>query len=148
MQSKFIYGLRGFGRLILRCEGGAGLVDDFSEMPVSLRFFAGGDQSVRGYGYKTLGPIDEDGKVIGGRHLLIMSIEYEQRLTERWGVALFYDIGNAINTPSDPLKEGAGLGIRWRSPVGSIRLDMASPLATLDTPHPLWRLHLSIGPDL
>lgn len=100
---------------------------------------------MRGYAYNTLGPTDKNGNVIGGKHLLIGSIEYEQRLIKKWSVAGFYDLGNAINTLSDHFKEGAGFGVRWGSPVGSIRVDLASTLSKSGNP---WRIHLSLGPDL
>ncbi len=145
LHPKFIYGLGGFGRIILRGEGGTILIDNFSELPASHRFFAGGDQSVRGYKYKDLGPVDENGDVIGGKHILVGSIEYEQRLFEKWSAAIFYDVGNAINSLSDPYKEGAGFGIRWISPVGLFRLDLAFALSRPGDP---LRLHLTIGPDL
>jgi translocation and assembly module TamA len=145
LQPKFIYGVGGFGRFILRGEGGTTLVDDFSGLAASQRFFAGGDQSVRGYDYKTLGPTDENGDVTGGEHLLVGSIEYEQRIYKNWSAAIFYDVGNAIHKLSDPYKEGAGFGIRWLSPVGPIRVDLAFALSKPGDP---LRLHLSIGPDL
>lgn len=144
-QTKAIYSLADFGRVIGRVEVGATHIEEFGRLPVSLRFFAGGDLSVRGYDYNSLGPRNAEGTVTGGKHLLVGSLEYEQRITGDWSAAVFYDAGNAMNDFNEPLKKGAGLGLRWRSPVGQIRLDVASPLTDPDNK---LRLHLYIGPDL
>ena len=110
-----------------------------------MRFFAGGAQSVRGYSYRSLGPVDESGKVVGGRNLLVGSIEFEHSFTSQWGVAVFYDAGNAIDDFNDELAKGTGFGFRWKSPVGPIRLDFASALSLDGNP---WRIHVNIGPDI
>ncbi len=144
-QIKLIRGTTPRGRLILRGEGGTTSVDEFLKLPASQRFFAGGDLSVRGYAYKSLGPEDDEGNVIGGRHYLAGSIEYEHTIKGNWSAAVFFDMGNAINSLSDPLKQGAGFGIRWKSPVGPIRVDLAFPLSESDDS---WRIHLNVGPDL
>lgn len=145
LRTKYIYAFSDFGRLITRVDAGATQLADTSELPASLRFFAGGDASVRGYRYNTLGPTDADGNVVGGRHLLVGSVEYEQHIVGNWAAAIFYDKGNALNDFAEPLKEGAGIGIRWRSPIGQIRVDVASGI---NDPDAHWRLHLTIGPDL
>ncbi|MCP3688551.1 MAG: outer membrane protein assembly factor [Gammaproteobacteria bacterium] len=142
---KFITSLNSYNRIIARGEYGGTSVSDFSQLPSSLRFFSGGAQSVRGYRYQSLGPTDDDGKVIGGKHLVFGSIEFEHYFNERWGIAIFGDIGNAIDDLDDALKQGAGLGIRWKSPVGPVRLDLASAISDEDES---WRLHINIGPDL
>lgn len=144
-QIKGIFPVSNFGRVITRGEIGATRIGDFDQLPASLRFFAGGDQSVRGYAYNTLGPRDALGNVIGGRHLLVGSVEYEQHLTGNWSAAVFYDAGNALDNFTDPLERGAGIGVRWRSPIGQIRLDAASAVSAPERP---WRIHLTIGPDL
>lgn len=143
-QVKFIHDL-GRGRVIARVDAGASRVADFSELPPSVRFFAGGDQSVRGYDYNTLGPVNDAGVVVGGRHLLVASLEYEHRIAGNWSAALFYDTGNAIDDFSDPLKKGAGIGLRWKTPIGQIRVDLAEAVSEPDRPR---RFHLVIGPDL
>lgn len=145
MQVKYIRGMTSLSRLILRGEGGASLVNDFSGLPPSVRFFAGGDNSVRGYAYNSLGPEDEEGNVIGGKHLLVGSVEFEHQIVDKWSAAVFYDAGNAINRISDKLRKGVGFGVRWMSPVGPVRVDLAFPL---DESGRSWRIHLSIGPDL
>lgn len=135
----------GRNRILVRGEAGSTWVDDFSALPPSIRYFAGGDYSVRGFEYQSLGPEDSAGNVIGGRHLLVGSIEYEHRLKDKWAAAVFYDVGNAIDDFDDELEHSAGVGLRWRSPVGWVRIDVAKPLTEADEGI---RLHLTIGPDL
>ena len=142
---KWIRQLPWRGRIITRLEAATTWVDRFPNLPTSHRYFAGGDNSIRGYGYKKLGPKDSEGEVIGGRHLAVASLEYEQLFLENWGAAIFVDAGNAFNSFQEPIKIGAGAGIRWYSPVGPIRLDLATPV----DPHNLGiRLHISMGPAL
>jgi translocation and assembly module TamA len=143
--AKVIRGL-GTGRLILRGEAGITGGASVEELPSSLRFFAGGDNSVRGFGFQRLGPTDEDGEVIGGRHLLVGSVEYDHPIGQGpWSVAAFLDAGNAFNDFNDyELKGGGGVGIRWRSPVGPIRLDVAHAPDSKDD----FRIHFTMGPDL
>ncbi|WP_175452380.1 autotransporter assembly complex protein TamA [Thiohalomonas denitrificans] len=134
------------GRLITRLEAGASETSNFDRLPVSLRFFAGGDSSVRGYGYQTLGPENSAGDVIGGKHLLIGSVEYDYFWSENWGAAVFIDQGNAFNSTGDfDLSQGAGLGVRYKLPFGLIRVDVASAVSESGNP---WRLHINIGPEL
>jgi translocation and assembly module TamA len=110
-----------------------------------VRFFAGGDNSIRGYQFRSLGPIDMDGDVIGGNRLLVGSVEYEHPVKPRWSVATFYDVGNAFRDSDFHAVAGAGIGARWQSPLGPIRLDLAKPL---DGPDSGMRYHISFGPDL
>ncbi len=132
-------------RVIARGRLGGTWTDDFHQLPSSVRFFAGGTQSVRGYAYQSLGPVDSSGDVVGGKHLMIGSIEFEHRLNGKWGAAIFYDGGNAIDDISEKLERGAGFGVRWQSPVGPVRIDLATAVSREDRP---WRLHINIGPDL
>ncbi len=142
---KFLQGLWSGGKLILRGEGGATAISDFEALPLSQRFFAGGDTSVRGYGYKELGPRDSEGEVVGGKYLLTGSVELDQQVYGNWGVATFYDIGNAFNDLSLGLKQSTGLGLIWKTPVGPLRIYVAR---TLSEPKPTYRLHVLFGPDL
>jgi translocation and assembly module TamA len=135
----------GKGRLIGRLDFGTTLVGDFDSLPKSLRFFAGGGQSVRGYTFNSLGEKNSKNDVLGGKHLLVGSIEYEQPIQDKWGAAVFLDAGNAYNNLGSPdLKWGVGVGVRWRSPVGPVRIDIGFPQDKFADPH----LHLSIGSDL
>lgn len=135
------------GRIITRAELGALASGDFDKLPPSLRFFAGGDNSVRGYEFDTLGPRDATGQVIGGRYLAVASLEYEHPIRGAWSAATFVDAGNAFdNEFSEDIKLGVGVGLRWQSPVGPVRVDLAHPLN--DDGDTLVRLHLRVGPDL
>lgn len=117
--------------------------ESVDDMPASLRFFAGGDKSVRGYAYQSLGPKDEEGEVIGGKNLLVGSLELERAISKAWGIAAFYDAGNAFNYITQMrLFQGVGLGVRYYSPVGPIKLDVAHPI---DKGSPVVRVHLSFG---
>jgi len=142
---KAIHTLWPGGRLIGRGKLGSTWTDSFHQLPSSVRFFTGGSQSVRGFGYQTLGPVDDNGKVVGGKHLMIGSLEYEHRIKGKWSAALFFDRGNAIDAINDPLESGAGLGLRWQSPVGPIRFDYGWAISRDGNP---WRFHINIGPDL
>lgn len=135
----------GPGRILIRLEGGATYVDEFEKLPASIRFFAGGDNSVRGYAYKSLGPLDEEGNVIGGKNLAVHSLEYDYRFGgSNWAAAVFADQGNAFDDDDVIYKRSAGIGLRWLSPIGPIRIDIAR---ALDDERD-FRLHLSMGPDL
>ncbi|MFW2373715.1 MAG: autotransporter assembly complex protein TamA [Gammaproteobacteria bacterium] len=142
---KAIHPLGPHNRFISRGNLGSTWTDAFEQLPSSVRFFAGGAQSVRGYNYQSLGPLDESGQVVGGKHLMVGSIEFEHSFNGKWSAALFYDAGNAIDSLNDDLERGAGFGFRWKSPVGPVRFDLASALS--QDGHP-WRLHINIGPDL
>lgn len=142
---KAINSLNQHDRIITRGRIGSTWTGQFDQLPSSVRFFAGGAQSVRGYAYQSLGQVDVDGKVIGGRHLMIGSIEYEHSFDGKSGIALFYDAGNAIDDFADSLERGVGFGYRWKSPVGPVRIDLARANSQHGKP---WRLHINIGPDL
>ena len=79
-----------------------------------------------------------------GKYLLVGSAEYDYNVTGKWFVAAFYDAGNAYNEKPDSIFSGAGVGIRWASPVGMVRVDVANALSDDDRP---WRLHITFGPD-
>lgn len=142
---KYIHGLTGRSRLLLRATGGATWTPDFTELPTSQRFYAGGDQSIRGYAYNSLGPQDDLGNVVGGRNLLAGSVEFDYDILPRTSVAMFYDAGNAFDSNDFDPQSGAGVGLRWKTPIGAVRLDVAQALSKEDRP---WRLHLTLGPDL
>ena len=129
-------------RWIAKVNAGTTWTDSFRKLPPSLRFFAGGDRSIRGYGLDDVGPLASNGEVRGGRHLLVTSIEFEQVVRGRWSVAAFADSGGAFNERDDPWVTGLGADIRWRSPIGPIRFDVAAPL---DDPERNVRVHIGIG---
>ncbi|MEQ4222395.1 autotransporter assembly complex protein TamA [Pseudomonas syringae] len=132
-------------RFLGRVQFGGNFTDGYTSIPPSLRFFAGGDQSVRGYDYQTLSPTNSDGDRIGGRYMVAGSVEYQYSIAEKWRLATFVDQGNSFNSLDLPsLKTGVGFGVRWVSPVGPLRLDLAHPL---DDDGGV-RLHFSMGPEL
>jgi translocation and assembly module TamA len=130
-----------------RAKAGATLLSDpLSDIPPSLRFFTGGDQSVRGYAYKSLGPRDASGKVVGGKQLLTGSMELERALFKDWGVSVFYDAGNSFQAFSAiELFRGAGVGLHYYTSVGALNLSVARPLGVDD---PSIRIHFTVGFEL
>lgn len=143
---KGLYTLADNHRFLARFQFGGVATNRFSDVPPSLRFFAGGDQSVRGYGYETLSPRDEEDVAVGGRFLMVGSAEYQYQFADNWRAAAFVDEGNAIDDLADQLATGVGLGIRWISPVGPLRLDIAKGLDPEFGGE--WRVHFSMGPEL
>ena len=135
------------GRIKLRGEVGAMTVGNFDALPPDLRFFAGGDRSVRGFDYHEIGEVNANGVVIGGKYLTVASAEYEYYFRENWGAAVFVDAGDAFSD-SLSLNVGAGVGLRWRSPVGPIRVDVGFPVRSTLPAQDNWRLHIQLGPDL
>lgn len=128
------------GRLILRGEWGSVLADTRDGIPTDFLFRAGGDNSVRGYAYQSLGRTLTGG-VASVRHLATGSVEYNHFFDGNWGAAVFVDAGDAADTPGalSPVF-GVGVGARYRSPVGPINLDLAYGDATDE-----FRLHFSLG---
>ena len=142
---KFISSINKRSRFLLRGSLGTTDTHDFDQLPSSIRFFTGGTNSVRGYRYEELGPVNENGDVVGGQHLVVGSIEFEHYFDDYWGAAVFLDAGNAFDDFDEDLEQGAGFGMRWKSPVGPVRIDLANAISTDDQD---WRIHISIGPDL
>jgi translocation and assembly module TamA len=136
-------------RLSLHLRGKCGLTalrDSLSELPPSSRFFAGGDNSVRGYSYQSLGPRDATGDVVGGDHLLFGSVELERALFKDWGVSAFYDAGNAFDSFSNlHLAQGAGAGLHYYTPVGSLNLYLARQIGVSN---PSFHIHFTVGFEL
>lgn len=141
-------------RISLRGELGAIKTNNFDEVPTSLRFYAGGDQSVRGFDYREISPtadvIDpETGEFktdsIGGKYLLTSSIEYTYRVADNWRVAAFIDAGTATNDTSTSLTYGVGPGVHWLSPIGPVRFYIARGFAPDEN---TWQLHIMLGPEL
>jgi translocation and assembly module TamA len=147
-QFKWLYPLSSHWRLISRSQLGITAINDDSfnrNMPVNYRFFAGGDTSIRGYDYQSLAPVNDSGELLGGRHLVTQTLEFDYRFSDNWRWALFVDAGNSFNDLDDfKVKRSVGTGVRWLTPVGSIRFDVARGL---DDPND-WRVHITIGPDL
>jgi len=150
-QIKWITAIGELTRLIVRSEVGLLTASHAKEhaIPLSLRFFTGGDNTVRGYGYNSLGPreLDRNGDsiVVGGRYLFVGSVELERKIYKNLGAAIFVDSGNAMNHWRSRLSSGAGGGLRYQTALGALRLDVARPL--LRGKHKP-RIHFTFGVDL
>lgn len=143
---RFLRTLAGKHQILMRGDAGILLTNNFNAVPQSMRFFAGGDQSVRGYSYRSISPRDSSGVLVGARNVLTGSLEYDYEFYPRWRMAFFTDAGDAFDTISDKsFKIGSGTGVRWVSPVGPIRLDLAWAVSEKDKP---FRIHFSMGPML
>ncbi len=153
-EGMFIHTLNENHRFTVRAEIGAIKANDFSQVPTSIRFYAGGDQSIRGFEYRDISPKDEvtdpeTGETsiesIGGKYLATASVEYAYRVAENWRVAAFTDAGTATNDTSTSLTYSVGSGFHWLSPIGPVRVYVARGFSPDET---TWRLHLMLGPEL
>ncbi|TOC19847.1 hypothetical protein CGJ94_00780 [Vibrio parahaemolyticus] len=144
-RSSWIRGIGENHRGLFRLEGGANITEEFEKLSPSLRFFAGGDNNIRGYGYESISPVDESGALTGAKYILSSTLEYQYRVYGNWWAATFYDIGDAFNDTPE-WKSGAGVGIRWASPVGPVSFDFAWGLD--EKPNNEFRIHFSLGPEL
>lgn len=131
-------------RMVSRLDAGAILMETVENLPPSLRFFAGGDNNLRGYAYESVSPLNQQGELIGGRYMATASLEYQYRVTGNWWLATFADYGSAW-TDSPDWKRGVGFGVRWGSPIGAVRIDFAWGLDAEGSP---FQLHFSLGPEL
>ena len=133
-------------RLSLRLEGGAVLARDDADIPVTQLFLTGGDTTVRGYGYRSIGARTDADKLFGGRYMAVGSAEWQRPITVRgnrtdFESALFIDAGAVADKPGElTARVGVGAGLRWRSPVGPLQADLAYGLHTHQV-----RLHLRLG---
>ena len=147
--AQWFHGFDADSRLIVRGEAGRTFTGDLLNLPPSLRYFAGGDRSVRGYGWREIGPRIRNSQgdlyAVGASSVLTASIEYERYFNGPWGAAVFVDSGSAFDGKRADLHTGVGVGLRWRSPVGPVRIDIARGLNAPDSP---FTLHLNIGADL
>lgn len=151
-EAKFI---RTFGkhRFMLRAETGAIDTNSFTEVPASLRFYAGGDQSVRGFGYREIAPDDDDifnpatglRENAGAKYLATAGTEYAYRVADKWRAAAFFDIGTATNEFNQDPAIGVGPGAHWLSPIGPVRFYIARGFSQTEN---TWRFHFMLGPEL
>ena len=132
--------------LIATLQFGAIQSNDYNRVPITQRFFAGGDNTIRGFAFRDISPRNPEGIAVGGRYIEVLNLEYNYRFRDRWSFALFTDAGRAFNNFDTPYSIGAGFGIRWQSPVGPFRVDIATPISDDDGND--IRIHLSLGPDL
>jgi translocation and assembly module TamA len=134
-------------RFVVRGNVGWIETNNFEKVPPNLRFFAGGDRSIRGYKYKSISPEDSSGKLTGASKLATGSLEYQYNVTGKWWGATFVDSGEAVNDiKRSNFYTGAGVGVRWESPVGPIKLDFAVPVGDKDN-HDL-QFYIGLGPEL
>lgn len=133
--------------IIAAVQYGAIRSNDYERVPLSQRFFAGGDRTVRGFAFREISPRtpEPESEAVGGRYLEVLSLEYNYRFVDNWSGALFADAGRAFNRFDVGYSVGAGFGVRWQSPVGPFRLDIAAPVSDNDTGSV--RVHISLGSD-
>jgi translocation and assembly module TamA len=133
-------------RISLRAEGGAVLARETAEIPVTQLFLTGGDTTVRGYGYRSIGARTHNGQLYGGRYLAVASAEWQRPIVYQgamtdWESTVFIDAGAVADRVGDLApRVGVGAGVRWRSPVGPLQADMAYGVKNKDV-----RLHLRLG---
>jgi translocation and assembly module TamA len=139
-EGAMFFPVRRNGGVELRARAGRVLSDERTGIPTPFLFRTGGDQTVRGYAFESLG-VREGDAIVGGRRLIVASAEYTHWLAESWGVAAFLDAGDAWDS-GEPFEAalGYGLGVRLRTPIGPARLDVAYGKETEE-----YRLHVSIG---
>lgn len=143
--ARHIFSFDSKNRVVSRLNAGATWTDDFHKLPPSLRYFAGGDRSIRGYAYESIGERDANGTNLGGRYQAVGSVEYEYYFKDDWAAAAFIDAGDAFVKKFD-MKIGAGVGVHWRSPVGPIKLDVGHGF---DKKYgDKYRIHLTVGAEL
>ena len=166
IQAEHVFQIVPRWHLLLRDELGMTAVSHFDELPAVMRFFAGGDNSVRGFAFDELSPIDPvcqrnaSGPVYlpgtrncavqlgtakdGGKNMVTGTVEIIRDLPHNFGVATFFDYGNAFNHWGDRLEYAAGVGFRVRLPVVTLGIDIAQPLSRNAGP----RLHINFSPKL
>jgi len=136
IQGKTILPTSYMNRFILKGQLGYTLISDVNQLPLSLQFYTGGAQTVRGYPFQKIGP---------GRTLIMGSIEFQQRIKGNLYGALFMDAGNVSNGLINNLKKSVGVGLVWRSPIGALEVTLAE---ALDEPSHPKMLQFSMGPEL
>ena len=140
MSALFFIPFRRSGDLLLRGQAGRVIAQTREGIPTSFLFRTGGDQTVRGYAFESLG-VRQGEAIVGGRRYAVAGAEYTHWLGESWGLAAFVDAGNAWDdTTFVKAALGAGVGVRFRTPIGPIRADIAYGEETR-----AFRLHFSVG---
>lgn len=141
--------LRSFGSkhlFIGRLNVGGILTKEIQAVPFNMRFFAGGDQSIRGFSYQSIAPKDVNGSLLGGKYMMTTTVEYNYHIFPNWRIAAFIDSGIVSNDM--PLKKwsvGAGIGLRYLTPIGPIRVDHAWGVSKESKST---RLSIVIGPEI
>lgn len=135
IKGKYFYTPVDFMHLIFRADVGYTATNKLKNLPLSMRFFAGGINTIRGYKDSSIGP---------GKYLYVGSMEYQNRIKDNWWGAVFYDAGTATNRLDTKLSRGAGVGLIYQSYIGPIKVYLAQAVSKKDKP---WSLELSIGPE-
>ena len=146
-QARWFKAIGASDRFILRGELGHTFTDALNAMPPSLRYYAGGDRSIRGYQYREVGPrieTDEGKFSVGAKNVITGSAEYEHYFNGSWGGAVFVDSGSAFDGTDIEWRTGVGVGVRWKSPVGAVRVDLARGL---NDPDSSFTIGLGIGAE-
>jgi translocation and assembly module TamA len=133
-------------RIQLRAEAGAVVAQDNAQIPSTLNFLTGGDTTVRGYSYRSIGAVKPDGQTIAGRYLGVASVEWQRpfvyngQLTA-WESTVFVDVGAVADKVANmEAKVGVGVGARWASPIGPVQMDLAYGVEVHQ-----FRIHLRLG---
>lgn len=135
-------------RLVFKADLGAMVIDSILDAPPTMRFFTGGDDNLRGFALGTVSPVDENGDDTGGKYLATSSLDYSYPILDKWRLATFVDVGTATNDFSEEWNADIGFGVRWQTPVGPLRVDLAFPVAHEKDDVDQVRLSFSIGPEL
>lgn len=144
-ESVWIRSINDNNRILVRGNVGAINTKEFNRVPPSLRFFVGGDNSIRGYGYQSISSRDSQGQLEGSSYMTTGSLEYNYRVMGNWWASVFTDGGDAWTNGKPMWKTSAGLGVRWVSPIGPIRMDIAHGFENTEES---FRIHLNFGPTL
>ena len=143
----------GIHRFTARAEVGAISTNDFSRVPATQRFFTGGDQSIRGFGFNEVSEFrfrEIDGELekelLGGKFLTVGSVEYAFKVADNWRAAVFVDAGSASNNFASDISKGYGIGANWLSPIGDVQLYIARGIGAEGDKN--WEFHIIIGPGL
>ncbi|VFP78598.1 Translocation and assembly module subunit TamA [Candidatus Erwinia haradaeae] len=147
IQNSWIKTIKKRNRLIIHTNFGWMKTHHFEKIPPDMRFFAGGNHSIRGYKYKELSPRDHNGKILGASKIIIGSLEHQYNINGKWWGAVFIDMGEVVQEFKEKnIKISIGFGIHWNSPLGPIKLDIARPVN--DRNHHRIQSYVGLGPEL
>jgi len=146
------YAIDADNRYVLAARGRVGSIvgAETEDIPASKRFYAGGGGSVRGFPFEEVGPLDSRNDPLGGRSLVELSLELRVKITDTIGIVPFVDAGNVYDTlipdltDDRPLRYGAGLGVRYYTPIGPLRFDVAVPINARETDD-AFEIYISLG---
>lgn len=149
LQTKWLHSFSDTLRLLTRLEVGATLPDDVEKVPLSQRFYTGGDLTLRGYAYRSLPLlIDQNGNShpAGGSYIAVGSLEIVKTVKKPFGVSAFIDAGNAFRRSGNIIAAGPGIGVEWKTRFGPLKVALAKPLAPASEAS--YRFHVIFGPEI